>query len=679
MIRGKPIWIGLIAGLAMLLLMGMVNPVRIQQQKVIRIAGDNNFPPFEYFAQSGVFSGFNVDIMNAISIETGLPIEFVPLPWNEALEALRNGQVDAVQGMKYSPSRDKIYDFSKPYFISSQGIFVRKDNVHIVQIGDLDGRRIAIQKGDIATDLLRELRNAHFIETNSQEEAVELLIEGQVDAFVGNRITGQYFLQKSNQQTQLKIVGEPIQPTDYGVAVLPKNRGLLTTINQGIVQIKQNGTYDKIERKWFGEYIMPNAPNLERFRLYLVWGFGVGLLVLIAFTWWNRMLKKEVQRRTDQINAINRELEEKMIMLEENVQFQQQLLNSTYSFYVTLTRYGRISLMNRKAGNFLGEPSQLVGSLMSGTILAEFIPHDQVENVLHRGSTYLDQEIVWEKRDPHDQSKQYVIRYNIFPIVTHTKEVTGAIINFQDVTKQKDLEKKMESENRLRSLGQLILGIAHEIRNPLTSILTYTQLLPTKFDNPKFRDFFAQQVPSEILRLNGLVNDLLDYARPKPPHPARFSALEQMEAVLQLCSQKIKERKIEVSLQIAPDLFIHADVNQAKQVWINVILNAVESMEEGGKLFIRGSAMGRKVITEIEDNGHGITAEDKYRIFEPFFSTKAQGVGLGLSITYQLVKENGGAIHVNSQPGTGTTMVIELPIAQDGTEGKEPYAPSASH
>ncbi|KQL46826.1 histidine kinase [Brevibacillus choshinensis] len=678
MIRVKKIGIGLLIGMVLLMIMGMTIPSEVHQEKVIRIAGDNNFPPFEYFAQSGVFSGFNVDIMNAISIETGMRIEFIPLPWNEALEALRNGQVDAVQGMKYSPARDKLYDFSSPYFLSSQGIFVRTDNMHIFEIGDLNGRKVSIQKADIAGDLFRELQKTNFIETDSQEEAVQLLLDGKVDAFVGNRITGQYFLQKNNQQSQIKIVGDPINPTNYGVAVLPKNAQLLTEINKAISKIKQNGTYDKIERKWFGEYIMPSTLNLDRLRLFLEWGSGIGLLIVLGFLWWNRMLKKEVQRRTFQIHAINRELEEKMALLEENLQFQQQLLNSTYSFYVTLTQHGRIFLMNRKAVDFLDADQHLVGLPMSGTILAEFIPSGQVEDVLQKGSTFLEQEIVWE-RERDGQAQQLVIRYNIFPITSNTKEITGAIINFHDVTKQKDMEKKLESENRLRSLGQLILGIAHEIRNPLTSILTYTQLLPTKFDNPKFRNFFAQQVPSEILRLNDLVNDLLEYARPKPPHPTRFRAAELMEAVLQLCSQKAKEKKIHVTLDLPTDLYIQADVNQTKQMWINVVLNAIESMDEKGKLSIRGYSEGQMAVIEVEDNGHGMTPEDKYRIFEPFFSTKAHGVGLGLSITYQLIKENGGAINLHSQPGNGTTMIIRLPLPQEETEGKDSNAPSVSH
>lgn len=630
--------------------------------KVIRIAGDNNFPPFEYFAQTGVYSGFNVDIMNAISLETGMKIEFVPLPWNEALTALQTGKVDAIQGMKYSPTRDLTYNFSDSYFTSSQGIFVRSDNMTIFQIRDLDGKRVAIQKGDIASDLLQEHHQASFFMTHSQEEAVQLLLDGEVDAFVGNRITGQYFLQKSNRQDQIKIVGDPVNPTDYGVAVMPPNDKLLDVFNQGIDKIKKNGTYDKIEQRWFGEYIMPRSPGMQRILIYLQWGLAIIVLIFLVVIWWNRMLKKEVQRRTVQVNVMNQQLQEKMGLLEENVQFQQQLLDSTYSSYVTLLQDGRVSLVNRRAISYLGVDGPLIGRPFEKTILSQFIPGDVVNDVLTVGATCSQQETIWE-RETDGQKQQRVIRFSIYPIIAVTKEITGAIINFLDVTEQKEMEQKIEREDRLRSLGQLMLGVAHEIRNPLTSILTYTQLLPTKFDNPKFREFFSQQVPSEILRLNGLVTDLLDYAKPKPPSPARFRAAELLEAVLHLCNPKIKERKIIVSLQVADDLFIHADQNQVKQVWINVILNAVESMAEGRQLVIRGFSEGNEAVLEVEDEGHGISTEEKYRIFDPFYTTKEKGVGLGLSISYQLIKENGGTIDVHSQQGSGTTMVIRLPQA----------------
>ena len=647
-------------------------PDPARSQEVIRIAGDNNFPPFEYYADSGVYSGFNVDIMNAISLETGLKFEYLPLPWNEAIKALNRGEVDALQGMKYSPARDKIYDFSDSYFTSSQGIFVRKQNLSIFHIEDLNGRKVAVQKGDIAQDLLRELHDTVFVETKSQEEALELLLKGDVDAFVGNRITGQYFLQKSNHQADVKIVGDPIDPTAYGVAVLPANRELLEKLNEGIKAIKQNGTYGKIERKWFGEYVLPRSLDLDRILPYLQGAMLLVLLVVIGILWWNRLLKKEVRKRTLQIDEMNKSLKEKMLLLEENVQTQQQLLDSAYSCYVTLNKYSHISLMNRLAIDYLGLKNPLVGFPISGTILAKFIPVEQINDVLQQGKTYLEQEVVWERLGEKTEDPR-VIRYNILPLYAKEREVIGAIIPFQDVTRQKEIEKKLESEARLRSLGQLILGIAHEIRNPLTSILTYTQMLPTKFDNPKFREFFARHVPSEILRLNGLVHDLLDYARPKPPQPTRFSASAEIEGVLQLCSKKIRDMKIQVRQEIDPSLCIFADVNQTKQILINIILNAVESMEQGGKLSIRGYSRSQWAVLEIEDNGKGISPEEKYLIFEPFFTTKANGAGLGLSITYQLIKENNGMIHIHSQPGKGTTMEILLPLPQD-EEGNDSNA-----
>lgn len=113
---------------------------------MIRVAGDNNFPPFEYLSDSGVYTGFNVDIMNAVSIETGIRFEYYPMPWNEAVQAMRSGKVDAIQGMKYNQEREEIYDFSAPYFTSSQGIFVLKDNMYIRKIEDLKGRKVAVQK-----------------------------------------------------------------------------------------------------------------------------------------------------------------------------------------------------------------------------------------------------------------------------------------------------------------------------------------------------------------------------------------------------------------------------------------------------------------------------------------------------------------------------------------------------
>ncbi|MCO0600026.1 transporter substrate-binding domain-containing protein [Peribacillus butanolivorans] len=630
--------------------------VHSEVKKVIRVAGDNNFPPFEYLSDSGVYSGFNVDIMNAISIETGIKFEYYPMPWNEAVQAMLSGRVDAIQGMKYNQEREEIYDFSAPYFTSSQGIFVLKDNMYIRQIKDLEGRKVAVQKGDVASGLLSKVNRLQLVETDNQQEAVQSLIDGKVEAFIGNRITGQYFLQKNEQQSLIKIVGESLDTTNYAVAVLPKNKELLTLFNQGISQIKKDGTYEKIEKKWFGEYILPNNQRLRKTLLYLEIGLFFTFIVITLILLWNRSLKREVAKRTEEIRHVNKDLEEKMLLLEENIHFQQQLLNSAYSSLITLNHQGLVSMINVRAMEYLELGGNIVKKPFQDLPIACFIPEKEVLAALEKKAVFLQKETVWSQ---YASKKRHII-YSVYPIQTMGGESVGAVLNFFDITEQKKLERKVAHDDRLRSLGQLVAGIAHEIRNPLTSILTYTQLLPKKFASADFRTFFSQQVTSEITRLNTLINDLLDYARPKKSEPVTFSLNETVNGIELLLKPKIKEKNLRIVREFAGDIQTTADTQQIKQVLVNVILNAIQASNEGGTLIVRAYYRGMFTVVEIEDEGIGISEEDMDKIFEPFYSRKPNGVGLGLSISYQLVKENGGTIETRSEEGKGTVVTICL-------------------
>ncbi|WP_349729356.1 transporter substrate-binding domain-containing protein [Peribacillus frigoritolerans] len=630
--------------------------VHSEAQKVIRVAGDNNFPPFEYLSDSGVYTGFNVDIMNAISIETGIRFEYYPMPWNEAVQAMRSGRVDAIQGMKYNQEREEIYDFSAPYFTSSQGIFVLKDNMYIRKIEDLKGRKVAVQKGDVASGLLSKVDRLQLVETNNQQEAVQSLIDGKVDAFIGNRITGQYFLQKNEQQSLIKIVGESLDTTNYAVAVMPKNKELLTLFNQAISQIKKDGTYEKIEKKWFGEYILPNTQRLRKTMLYLEIGLFITFIVISLILWWNLSLKREVAKRTEQIEHVNKDLEEKMLLLEENIHFQQQVLNSDYSSLITLNQQGLVSMINVRAIDYLELDGNVVRKPFQDLPITSFIPEKEIKAALERKRVFLQKETLWSQ----NASEKRYITYSVYPIQTIGGENVGAVLNFFDITEQKQLERKVAQDDRLRSLGQLVAGIAHEIRNPLTSILTYTQLLPKKFASADFRTFFSEQVTSEITRLNTLINDLLDYSRPKKSEPVTFSLNETMEGIELLLKPKIKEKNLRIVREFARDIQATADTQQIKQVLVNVILNAIQASNIGGTLIFRAYYRDMFTVVEIEDEGIGISEKDIDKIFEPFYTRKPNGVGLGLSISYQLVKENDGTIETRSEVGKGTVVTICL-------------------
>lgn len=628
------------------------NITKGQPQKVIRIAGDNQFPPFEYLTESGVYTGFNVDVMNAISIETGLKFEFYPMPWNQAIKALHEGKVDAIQGMKYSKERDKIYDFSDRYFTSTQAIFVRKDNLYIRQLKDLKHRTVIVQRGDIANELIQKEKNIRLIQVNTQQEAIQKLYAKKADAFVGNRITGQYLIQQKQWQNQIKLVGAPLHAEAYGVAVLPKNRRYLPLINEGLAAIKEKQTYQKIEEKWFGEYIPPVRYRLEQI-LFL---FQIGIVVIVIITmiilWWNRLLKKEVAKRTRQIEQINQKLEEKMALLEENVFFQQQLLDSAYSCYIMLNRQGQIQMLNGRAKQFFHIGDEVLSLPYHETKIIDWIPTEKIQESLLKSKPILQEET---------SQKKQVITYGIYPIITRSGSTEGVVINFHDITKRRALEKKAAESNRLRALGQLMLGIAHEIRNPLTAILTYTQLLPKKMDNPEFRQFFTQQVTDEIIRLNGLIDHLLDYARPKKSSPVVFSLPKLIEDLLKLLKPKWDKKGIHIHLNFDPPSYVYADRQQIQQVLMNILINAIQAISDKGSIQIATTSEPDMVQLQIADNGTGIDEQNLHKIFEPFYTSKPDGVGLGLSISYQLIQENKGSIEVHSSQGEGTQFTIHLP------------------
>ena len=477
-----------------------------------------------------------------------------------------------------------------------------------------------------------------------------------MDAFIGNRITGQYFLQKNEQQSLIKIVGESLDTTNYAVAVMPKNKELLTLFNQAISQIKKDGTYEKIEKKWFGEYILPNTQRLRKTLLYLEIGLVITFIVISLILWWNLSLKREVAKRTEQIEHVNKDLEEKMMLLEENIHFQQQVLNSAYSSLITLNQQGLVSMINVRAMDYLELHGNVVRKRFQDLPITSFIPEKEIKAALERKRVFLQKETLWS---PNAGKKRY-ITYSVYPIQTIGGENVGAVLNFFDITEQKQLERKVAQDDRLRSLGQLVAGIAHEIRNPLTSILTYTQLLPKKFASADFRTFFSEQVTSEITRLNTLINDLLDYSRPKKSEPVTFSLNETMEGIELLLKPKIKEKNLRIVRELAGDIQVTADTQQIKQVLVNVILNAIQASNIGGTLIFRAYYRDMFTVVEIEDEGIGISEEDIDKIFEPFYTRKPNGVGLGLSISYQLVKENDGTIETRSEVGKGTVVTICL-------------------
>nr|WP_318011014.1 histidine kinase dimerization/phospho-acceptor domain-containing protein [Clostridium sp. FP1] len=158
--------------------------------------------------------------------------------------------------------------------------------------------------------------------------------------------------------------------------------------------------------------------------------------------------------------------------------------------------------------------------------------------------------------------------------------------DFRDITEEKLMQENIRTKDKMQSLGNLISGIAHEIRNPLTSIRAYVELIPKKFDNPKFREMVSKDIPTEIDRLNSLINDLLEYSKPQKPYKEKTDLCEIVNKVILLLKNKLQTENIIIENNINKNIFVFIDKNQFRQVLINIVLNAVECLDKQDKRII---------------------------------------------------------------------------------------------
>jgi signal transduction histidine kinase len=239
---------------------------------------------------------------------------------------------------------------------------------------------------------------------------------------------------------------------------------------------------------------------------------------------------------------------------------------------------------------------------------------------------------------------------------------------YEDLKKSKSYIRRAD---RLASLGTLTAGLAHEIRNPLVAIKTFTQLLPERLEDEEFRNHFLNIASGEVDRISALVTELLEFARPSEPKFELEDVNSILDGMILLVSTETKSKHISIIKEFASDLLpIIIDREQMKQVFLNILLNAIEATSENGKIYVRTRSFPKPegepfIQIEFTDTGCGIPTEYLEDIFTPFFTTKEKGSGLGLSISNQIIQDHKGYIDVESQVNKGTSFFVNLPLNQE--------------
>lgn len=236
-----------------------------------------------------------------------------------------------------------------------------------------------------------------------------------------------------------------------------------------------------------------------------------------------------------------------------------------------------------------------------------------------------------------------------------------------------ETQRQLAQADKLASVGRLAAGVAHEINNPLTGVLSYASLLRKRLDGDKDSCDDLDVIVRETVRCRGIIRGLLDFARPTPPARKPMDMNEVVRRAVSVVMTQLSLNQVDLSLDLAAQLpVVHADANQIQQVAVNLLLNAGDAINgDGGtiKLTTRAGPDG-SVEMLVQDNGRGIPAEDLPRIFEPFYTTKgSHGTGLGLAVSWGIVEAHGGALEVHSDPGQGTCFTLRIPAAAGSGEG----------
>jgi two-component system sensor histidine kinase HydH len=256
------------------------------------------------------------------------------------------------------------------------------------------------------------------------------------------------------------------------------------------------------------------------------------------------------------------------------------------------------------------------------------------------------------------------------PLRDENGQEMGSVLLIKDLREIRDLQEKVHRSERLASLGRLAAGVAHEIRNPLSSIKGFAQYFVKRFSGQQEEQGYASVMVKEVDRLNHVITDLLDFAGSKEPNREPQSLETIADQALKLLAPDLDARKVAVVREYEPNLpAVPVDRDRISQVFINLLLNALESMEAGGEIRIglHRCAPPSAVEISVADTGAGIPEGDLEKVFEPFFSRKRKGTGLGLAIVHQIVESHRGEIRAESRPEKGTVFLIRLPLDGEGT------------
>ena len=360
----------------------------------------------------------------------------------------------------------------------------------------------------------------------------------------------------------------------------------------------------------------------------------------------------------ERFRSTRAELEAQRKNLENLEAFKDLVFESVGTGLIAIDRDKIITAFNRTAATItgvgveraIGRPWQAVfGDVVSFSVIEAGVDAGHGAGTRH------------ELTLPRDHGRGTPVRMTFSALVDGAGDRLGLICACEDLSAIRAMEDRLRHADRLATLGRMSANIAHEIRNPLASLTGAIEVLASQGPTGELRERLANIVLKESARLNAILRDFLEYARPAPLARVRVNVCETIDEVLVLLEHRATPGVLKVVRELPPTLMWEVDPQQFRQAVWNLCLNAVQAMPDGGELRVTACTVDESLVVRIEDSGHGIGGGDVAHVFEPFFSTKPGGSGLGLALVHRILKDHGGEVDVESTAGGGSTFTLRIP------------------
>ncbi len=378
-------------------------------------------------------------------------------------------------------------------------------------------------------------------------------------------------------------------------------------------------------------------------------------IISLVSSYWSQSTRREIKRKKE-LEEFTKQLETEVARVTEKEtelrEYSEKVLNSVTSGVIAVRTDGMITTLNPEAESILElQRKEALGKNIQAISRLNAL-WEKMEQSMNSGSLVLREEVSISSSD----NEPIPIGTSISPITGPNENLTGCVAIFRDLSEMRALEEKLRQAERLSYLGKMASWVAHEIRNPLTAIAGFAQLLENSDDKEKIK-LFSSEITKGTKRINNIIDDILAFARTK--RKVAYGDIN-LKSLIESITNSLTN--IDVSISSAKPPTIKGEIDTIRRLFINLINNSIEAMEENGRLEINFFEDHIYCVTEIVDNGKGISKQDMKKLFTPFHTTKQRGTGLGLSIVKKTVDEHNGKIEIKSKKGKGTSVRVYLPI-----------------